>query len=101
MPGWGHLRPRPAMTDQTSPTRYPLLYGLREVIIGNGFAAGVQANGRVIAEQEEKGWWIYGVNPGAVAESGSTLRDAVDNFRARFKTVLFDYAAEAPNFEAF
>jgi len=89
------------MAEQTSQQRYPLLYGFREVIIGKGFAAGVHFNGRVLAEQEPEGWWIYGVNPGAIAESGATVWDAVRNFRVRLNTVLFDYAAEAPNFDSF
>ena len=81
--------------------RVPLYCKFREVILGKKFAAGVEVHCRVIADPEEGGWWLYGVNPGAIAASGTDLSGAVADFRSRFKGVLFDFASESDNFEAF
>ncbi|MEW5743170.1 MAG: hypothetical protein AB1938_29920 [Myxococcota bacterium] len=81
--------------------RYPLFCGFREVVVGRKFAAGVELNGRALAEKEQGGWWLYGVNPGAIAGSGMDLSAAVADFRLRLKGVLFDFAADADDFECF
>ena len=81
--------------------RYPLFCGFRELIIGNGWAAGVEAYGRVLAEHEAGGWWFYGVNPGAISAGGSTREEAHARLREQFQLFLFDTAEEAPSFEAF
>lgn len=80
--------------------RYPILFSFNETILGHGFVAGVSVHGRATAEQEQA-WWIYGVNPGGIAECGDSLHDAVSGFRQRFKTVLFDCASEATDFDSF
>lgn len=86
----------------TSGSHYPLLFAFHEAIVGRGFVAGVEVRGRAIAEQEGEGqWWVYGVNPGALAECGSGLHSAVENFRLRLKTALVDFAEEASDFQAF
>ncbi len=85
-----------------TPDRYPILFGFREVIFGSGFIAGVEVHGRANAEQEAVGeWWVYGVTPGAIADTGSSLATAVVAFRQRMKAVLVDFAEEAADFEAF
>jgi hypothetical protein len=84
-----------------SVVQYPLLFGFQEPILCNGFIAGVAMRGRALAEQEDEGWWIYGVVPGAIAECGGTLISAVDAFRQRLKSVLIDIADEAADFDAF
>lgn len=81
--------------------QYPLLFSVRELVLCKGFVAGVEVYGRALVEQEDDGWWVFGVNPGAVAESGKSFRGAVDNFRARLRTVLFDYAEDADEFSSF
>lgn len=81
--------------------RFPLYCDFREVVVGMGFAAGVEVHARVIAEQEKAGWWVYGVTPAAIADSGATLAEAVTNFRWRLKAVLFDFAHDSKDVEAF
>lgn len=82
--------------------QYPLLCGFRELAAGRGFIAAVSASGRALATQEADGqWWIYGVNPGAIAQSGATLQEAHANLRSTFSTYLADVAAEAQDFAAF
>ncbi len=81
--------------------RYPLLCGFHEIIVGKGFASVVSIDGRAMAESEDGSWWLYGVNPGAVAGTGVSLDSAVIDFRGRIKGVLADYASEAPDLDAF
>jgi hypothetical protein len=81
---------------------YPVLFTLSEVVSGNGFVAGVYVHGRgsMVFESDE-GWWLYGVEPGGLAESGDTPQEAHLKFAADFKEVLFDIASDAASFEAF
>jgi len=51
--------------------------------------------------QEEGVWWMYGVRPAPIAESGETIEEAFYRFRNRYKEVLFDFAQEARNFDEF
>lgn len=81
--------------------QYPLVCGFSENVIGDGFVAGVRAQGRVLAESSDEGWWASGVNPGAIADHGETLVGAVSNLRRRFRALLIDIANEAPDFETF
>src|SRR5262245_11297759 len=83
-------------------TRYPLLFGFRDLVAGNGYVAGVGiTNGRALLVDEGDGFWMYGVNPGGVAAGGKSLGEAQAEFRTAYKSVLFDLAAEARSFEAF
>lgn len=80
----------------------PLMFTFRDAISGNGFLAGITSSGRALVMQEEDGrWWMYGVRPGAIAESGENPQETVLNFRNRHKEVLFDMAAECKDFEEF
>lgn len=80
-------------------TRYPLLYGLNDLIAGNGFFAGVSVSGRVLLVDEGDGFWMYGVNPGGIAAGGATPGEAQSEFRKVYTSVLFDIAAEAGDFQ--
>jgi hypothetical protein len=82
-------------------TRYPVLFSFRDLIAGNGFVAGVAVHGRALLIDEGDGFWMYGVNPGGVAAGGQTPNEAQAEFRKGYRTVLFDAAAEAPDFESF
>src|SRR5215210_8145215 len=83
-------------------TRYPLLFGFRDLIAGNGYIAGVAlSNGRAVLVDEGDGFWMYGVNPGGLAAGGESLGRAQSEFRSAYKSGLFDIAAEAQSFEAF
>lgn len=87
------------MTDAAK--KYPLLFPFAEKVSGRGFATNVKMDGRILAERDEDGWWFYGVNPGAIAESGETIHEAFANFQRRLKAVLFDFASEAADFDSF
>lgn len=85
-----------------APMQLPLFIGFNEIILGHDFVAGVKLHGRVIAEPEEDGrCWIYGVTPGAIAESGASLVEAAYAFRERLRMVLVDCAIDAVDFESF
>lgn len=81
---------------------YPILFGFAEVVSGQGFVARVAiSHGRVLARQEDQGWWLDGVNPGAIAEGGPSLNEAVVKFRMAFRSVLMDFAEVASDFRGF
>jgi hypothetical protein len=83
-------------------TRYPLLFGFRDLVAGKGYVAGVSiSNGRALLVDEGDGFWMYGVNPGGVAAGGKSAGEAQAEFRTAYKSVLFDLAEEAPSFEVF
>ncbi len=81
--------------------RYPIFFGFSEMVLCRGFVAGVTVSGRAMAEAGDGGWWIYGVNPGALACGGPSLTEAISGFRAAFRTVLIDEAEEFAEFEQF
>lgn len=69
----------------------PLFFKYRELLAGDGFLAGVTTTGRVILVQEQEGeWWMYGVQPGGIAEWGETPDAAHAAFRRAFHAVLID-----------
>lgn len=80
---------------------YPLLFTFVDKVEGNGYLAHVAVHGRLLAVEEEKGWWMYGVNPGGVAASGESRGDAYIAFRKAVMEVLFDLATEAEDFYEF
>jgi hypothetical protein len=82
--------------------RYPLLFTFHDKIEGDGFIADVETRGRALAvKEEDETWSIYGVQPGAIAGSGTTPLEAHANFRRTFSTVLFDFVSDAENFADF
>ncbi len=81
---------------------YPLLFGYRDLLEGDGFVAVVEICGRaLLAEESEGDVWMYGVNPGAMAGGGQTPREAMAAFRSEYQAILFDFAEETTTFEAF
>lgn len=81
--------------------RYPLMFRYKDSIAGDGFLAAVVVSGRALMVREDEQWWMYGVRPAAIADCGDTPPEAADRFRERYRTVLFDFAADSSNFEAF
>lgn len=80
----------------------PLLFQYRFLIVGNGFLADVNATGKVVCIEEEPGEvWMYGVQPGALAEWGASAPEAHQAFHRAFHQVLMDIASEAPTSEVF
>ncbi|MGB6876283.1 MAG: hypothetical protein WBD87_09645 [Candidatus Acidiferrales bacterium] len=80
---------------------YPVMFTLRDAVSGNDFLAGITLSGRALMMREDNKWWIYGVRPAAIAESGNTPEEAFLRFRNAYKNVLFDFAEDAPNYELF
>lgn len=81
--------------------RYPLVFGFRDLVAGDGFLAGVTTEGRALMEAEEEGAWVYGVSPGGVAAEGPDKGEAFAAFKKAYLSVLFDLAATSPNFLSF
>ena len=82
---------------------HPLLSTQRHVIAGRDFIARVEADGcRVGVQSDEEGaWWVLGVEPGGLAETGATPGEAYLRFSEAFKDVLSDLAEDAGDFDAF
>jgi hypothetical protein len=52
--------------------------------------------------QEQDGkWWMYGVRPSAIAESGCTVDEAFLRFRQAHTHVLLDIVQESKDFDEF
>lgn len=84
-------------------THYPVLFTFRDVIIGDGYVARVEASGRFVIEDKGTGEnvWIFGVNPGGLAAKGAGQMEASEAFRSSYRTVLIDLAEESIDFDAF
>ena len=81
---------------------HPILITLSDTMSGNGFLAKITLAGRALVRHEDDGkWWMYGVRPAAIAESGCTLDEAFLRFKQAHKQVMFDFAKEAENFDEF
>lgn len=80
---------------------YPILFSVKDPVIGNGFVAGVAVNGRALMRSEDDGFWVDGVFPGAVGAGGATRDEALFRFRESYRSVLYDMALTASTFEEF
>jgi hypothetical protein len=82
-------------------THYPIIFTLRDPVVGRGFLAGVEVNGRALMRKEDEGFWIDGVNPGAVSAGGASRDEALLKFRESYRAILYDIASWAASFENF
>jgi hypothetical protein len=82
-------------------TEFPLLFSFREIIMGNGFIAGVRMNGRALLEERAGEIWISGVCPVGLAGGGLDRSVAFTEFRKAWVEILFDIAATATSFGDF
>jgi len=81
---------------------HPIMVTSRDAISGDGFLAGITLSGRALMRKEDDGkWWMYGVRPAALAESGTTIDEAFSHFHNRYLETLFDIAQEATSFDHF
>lgn len=78
----------------------PLLFSFNQVVLGDGFVAGVRVNGRALLEEGEE-TWISGVATVGFAAGGADRGVAFTEFRNAWMAVLFDIAEESASFEAF
>ena len=79
----------------------PLYFRFEQVVFGRGFVADIRFLGRATCTREFGSTWMYGVNPGALAEEGETMQSAYANFRNALVGVFFDLAEESDGCEAF
>jgi hypothetical protein len=82
-------------------TQFPLLFGLRELVEGNGFIARVAVSGRALLGEEGDEIWVEGINPGGFAAKGQNPGEALGEFSSAFKAILFDIASDATSFGSF
>ena len=80
---------------------HPLMFTFRDAISGEGFLASVTLCGRAVMIADEGKQWIYGVEPGGIAESGDTPHEAFLCFRNRYKEILLDMVEECETFSGF
>jgi len=81
---------------------HPILITLQDTVSGDGFLARITVSGRTLMRQEEDGkWWMYGVRPAAIAESGGTVDEAFLRFRQAHTQVLLDMVQESKDFDGF
>ena len=80
---------------------HPIMFTFRDAISGDGFLVGITLSGRALMLKEDEKWWMYGVRPGAIAESGESPQETVLCFRNRYREVLFDIAGDHDTFDAF
>lgn len=91
-----------ADSSERKMVEHPLVFTFQDTITGHGFQAAVTLNGRGLMVKEMDGkWWLYGVQPGAIAESGRTWQEAYLRFRQNYLAVLSQFAAEAASYVAF
>ena len=81
--------------------RYPLIFTYRDAVSGKGFLAGVTVTGKALIAKEDGQWWMYGVRPAGIAETGKTPDETFLHFRERYRYVLFDIAGECETFDQF
>jgi hypothetical protein len=81
---------------------YPVMFTVRDTVSGSGYLAGVTLSGRAVMCCEDDGkWWMYGVRPGAIAETGNTPEEVFLRFRNTYKNLLFDLAEQSSTYETF
>jgi hypothetical protein len=86
---------------ETTAAMWPILFRYKGPVIGKGFIADIELCGRLIAELEADGVWLYGVNPGAFAVDAPTIALASAAVTKSLTTLFVDFAEETGTFEAF
>jgi hypothetical protein len=86
---------------ETKPTMWPILFRYKGPVIGKGFIADIELCGRLLAEVEADGVWLYGVNPGAFAVEAQTIAQASTAVTKSLTAVFVDFAEEMGTFETF
>lgn len=81
--------------------RFPVIYSFVEIVAGRGFFARVLLHGKALSEEEPGDCTFYAVEPSGFAGVGCDRSAAYLDFKAMFKRILFDAAAESDGFAAF
>ncbi len=81
---------------------YPLFLKFTGTILGRGFVAKVEFDGRFLGvKSDDDHWWLHGVNPSAIAEQGTSLDEANAQLRDALRESLAWFADQADDFTAF
>lgn len=83
------------------PSAWPLLFKFRSPVLGNGFVALIDFQGRLLAREDGGRVWIDGVNPGAIALSAADITAASHALNSAMTAVFVDFAEQAGSFPAF
>lgn len=89
------------MTEARVVTEHPIMITLQDAVAGNGFLARITLFGRTLMKQEDGKWWMYGVQPAAIAASGNNVAEAFLNFKTSYQAILFDFAQDSKDFSEF
>jgi len=82
--------------------RNPIIFGLRDVVQGDGYIAGVAVDGRALLHEEDDGYvWVEGVNPGGFTGTGHSPTEALEEFRRAYTSILYDIALDVASFKEF
>ena len=96
------------MTEQSSNSwrpagsEWPLLFSYRVPVEVQGSLARIELSGRATAYLDEDGSvWMDGVNPGAFAVSGKSLKDAEADLRSTLTDIFLDIAESSGDLAEF
>lgn len=78
-----------------------MFFRYHDIVLGRGFVASVETQGRVLCTREDGEFHMIGIEPGGLAAGGSSRPEAHESFRRTFVAVLVDLAHQAGNFEQF
>src|ERR1700739_4655066 len=87
--------------EETKSPAWPLLFTHRGTIMGKGFLAEIEFQGRVLATPEVEGIWVSGVHPGAIAVGAATLADTHTELFNTLGRVFVDFAQQSGTFDEF
>ena len=83
-------------------TLFPLHFEHTSALIGQGAVIEISITGaRVLASVDEGEVWLYGVNPSATAEVGSSVAEAREHFSRALQEILIHFMRESASFESF
>ena len=81
---------------------YPLIFGFDDSLSTPEGQIVISGVGRALMVREDDGrWWMYGVQPGGLAENGESPQKAHQAFVAAFKGILLDILGDSNSFTDF
>jgi hypothetical protein len=80
---------------------YPLIFKFTRPIKTDNYHVVVSTRGRILMKQEFEKWWVYGVAPGGLAESGESPKEAYFNFMNSFWEIIQDISCEQQDYFSF
>jgi hypothetical protein len=89
------------MSNTATSLAWPLFFKHHGTLLGKGFLADIEIQGRLLARPEADGVWIDGVNPGAIAFGGATLNETHAGLRDTLARIFVDFAEQTFSFEEF